>query len=148
MKKQFPMQKVLEFREKELDREQAKLRELINQEKMMLLQMSEIVEEIKAKRLEQENDVALGKFEFTDLYNKYIASREKDLDYIKLNHNKLLKSIEAQKEVMKKALSNVKIMEKLKEKHLLNYAKYLAKQEEMQIDEINITKANTKDNSF
>ncbi len=31
-------------------------------------------------------------------------------------------------------------MEKLKEKHLLDYAEYVKKQEMMQIDEINITR--------
>ena len=79
-------------------------------------------------------------FDFTDLYNKYIALRENDLEYIKKKKDEMRASIESQKQVIKKALSDVKIMEKLKEKHLAEYAAYVLKQEELQIDEINITK--------
>ncbi len=141
MKKEFKLEKVLEFRIKELDKEKAKLRELTAQDNMMVQQMYEIIEEIKSKRVEQENEVSEGNFNFTELYNKYITTRENDLEFIRKKRDEVLKLIEKQKEVMKKALSNVKIMEKLKEKHLLEYAKYMSKLEELQIDEINITKA-------
>lgn len=141
MKKEFKLEKVLEFRIKELDKEKAKLRELTAQDNMMVQQMYEIIEEIKSKRVEQENEVSEGNFNFTELYNKYITTRENDLEFIRKKRDDVLKLIEKQKEVMKKALSNVKIMEKLKEKHLLEYAKYMSKLEELQIDEINITKA-------
>lgn len=141
MKKEFKLEKVLEFRIKELDKEKAKLRELTAQDNMMVQQMYEIIEEIKSKRVEQENEVSEGNFNFTELYNKYISTRENDLEFIRKKRDEILKLIEKQKEVMKKALSNVKIMEKLKEKHLLEYAKYMSKLEELQIDEINITKA-------
>lgn len=141
MKKEFKLEKVLEFRIKELDKEKAKLRELTAQDNMMVQQMYEIIEEIKSKRVEQENEVSEGNFNFTELYNKYISTRENDLEFIRKKRDEVLKLIEKQKEVMKKALSNVKIMEKLKEKHLLEYAKYMSKLEELQIDEINITKA-------
>lgn len=141
MKKEFKLEKVLEFRIKELDKEKAKLRELTAQDNMMVQQMYEIIEEIKSKRVEQENEVSEGNFNFTELYNKYITTRENDLEFVRKKRDEVLKLIEKQKEVMKKALSNVKIMEKLKEKHLLEYAKYMSKLEELQIDEINITKA-------
>ena len=140
MKKQFHLEKVLDFRKRTLDREKAKLRDLVHQERLMLEQMAEIIEEIKNKRGEQDADAALGHFDFTDLYNKYIALRENDLEYIKKKKDEMRASIESQKQVIKKALSDVKIMEKLKEKHLAEYAAYVLKQEELQIDEINITK--------
>ncbi len=145
MKKEFKLEKVLEFRIKELDKEKAKLRELTAQDNMMVQQMYEIIEEIKGKRVEQENEVSSGNFSFTELYNKYITTRENDLEFIRKKRDEVLKLIEKQKEVMKKALSNVKIMEKLKEKHLLEYAKYMSKLEELQIDEINITKAKSRE---
>lgn len=145
MKKQFKLEKVLEFRVKELDREKAKLRELTHQDNMMVQQMYEIVEEIKSKQNEQQQEISSGNFSFAEMYNKYIKTRENDLNFIKSKRDEVLKAIENQKEVMKKALSNVKIMEKLKEKHLLEYAKYMSKQEELQIDEINITKGKVSD---
>lgn len=140
MKKQFRLEKVLDFRNRTLESEKAKLGELANQERMMMSRMAEIAGEISDKRAEQAAEAAEGRFDFTDLYNKYIAVRENDLEYIKKKRDEVLSKIEAQKKVLKNVLSDVKIMEKLKEKHMLDYARYALKQEEMQIDEINITK--------
>ena len=140
MKKQFRLEKVLDFRQRTLDREKAKLGDLQNQERIILEEMNIIAEEIKIKRSEQESEAALGNFEFTDLYNKYIALREKDFENASKKRDEVRRSVEAQKRVVKKALSDTKIMEKLKENHLAEYEKYILKQEELQIDEINITK--------
>jgi len=50
------------------------------------------------------------------------------------------KDIEKQKSVVINAMNDVKIMEKLKEKHNLNYLAYLKKEEMKLIDELVITR--------
>ena len=111
MTKKFKMEKVLELREKALEKEKIKLSELIK-----------IEEEIRA------------------MYTKYIKVREKDLIECETRRRQAEQNILNQKEVLRKALNDVKVMEKLKEKHLQAYQEYVKKQEEMQIDEINITR--------
>ncbi len=102
--------------------------------------MSAVMEDIKAKNIELEQDRAKGIFDFIEMYNKYIAVRQDDLALCEAKVQAAVRETAKQKEVLKKALNDVKIMEKLKEKHLLDYAEYVKKQEMMQIDEINITR--------
>lgn len=140
MKKQFRLEKVLDFRNRVLEREKAKLGELAGEERVISGQIAEITGEISNKIAEQEADAAAGRFDFASLYNKYIAVRENDLKSAKKKREVVLSKIETQKKVLQNALNDLKIMEKLKEKHLRDYAEYVLKQEALQIDEINITK--------
>ncbi len=120
--------------------------------------MSAVMEDIKAKNIELEQDRAKGIFDFIEMYNKYIAVRQDDLALCEAKVQAAVRETAKQKEVLKKAepgkikrqnifkqhkaeSQNIgKAMEKLKEKHLLDYAEYVKKQEMMQIDEINITR--------
>lgn len=140
MNKKFKLEKVLELREKALEREKIKLSELQLKEKQAYEEMNAVMEDIKAKNSEMEQDRAKGLFDFVEMYNKYIALRQNDLLLCETKVQMAAKEVAKQKEVLKKSLNDVKVMEKLKAKHMLDYAEYVKKQEMMQIDEINITR--------
>lgn len=140
MKKAFKLEKVLDFRMRKLDAEKAKLRELLERERRALERMAETVKLIKDKENEMDEDSRKGIFDFSSLYIKFIALKEEELQGLEAVRSDLAKHIDAQKIVLSKSLNDVKIMEKLKEKHLLSYAEYLKKLEEHNIDEINITR--------
>lgn len=140
MTKKFKMEKVLELREKALEKEKIKLSELIKIEEEIRAERQVIADDINQKSAELEEDRQNNRFDFIDMYNKYIKLRQKDLIECETRRRQAEQNIINQKEVLRKALNDVKVMEKLKEKHLQAYQKYVKKQEEMQIDEINITR--------
>ena len=140
MTKKFKMEKVLELREKALEKEKIKLSELIKIEKEIRAERQVIADDINQKSAELEEDRQNNRFDFIDMYNKYIKLRQKDLIECETRRRQAEQNIINQKEVLRKALNDVKVMEKLKEKHLQAYQEYVKKQEEMQIDEINITR--------
>lgn len=140
MTKKFKMEKVLELREKALEKEKIKLSELIKIEEDIRAERQVIADDINQKSAELEEDRQNNRFDFIDMYNKYIKLRQKDLIECETRRKQAEQNIINQKEVLRKALNDVKVMEKLKEKHLQAYQEYVKKQEEMQIDEINITR--------
>lgn len=140
MTKKFKMEKVLELREKALEKEKIKLSELIKIEEDIRAERQVIADDINQKAAELEEDRQNNRFDFIDMYNKYIKLRQKDLIECETRRKQAEQNIINQKEVLRKALNDVKVMEKLKEKHLQAYQEYVKKQEEMQIDEINITR--------
>ena len=140
MTKKFKMEKVLELREKALEKEKIKLSELIKIEEEIRAERQVIADDINQKSAELEEDRQNNRFDFIDMYNKYIKLRQKDLIECETKRRQAEQNIINQKEVLRKALNDVKVMEKLKEKHLQAYQEYVKKQEEMQIDEINITR--------
>ncbi len=140
MTKKFKMEKVLELREKALEKEKIKLSELIKIEEEIRAERQVIADDIDQKSAELEEDRQNNRFDFIDMYNKYIKLRQKDLIECETRRKQAEQNIINQKEVLRKALNDVKVMEKLKEKHLQAYQEYVKKQEEMQIDEINITR--------
>lgn len=140
MTKKFKMEKVLELREKALEKEKIKLSELITIEEEIRAERQVIADDINQKSAELEEDRQNNRFDFIDMYNKYIKLRQKDLIECETRRKQAEQNIINQKEVLRKALNDVKVMEKLKEKHLQAYKEYVKKQEEMQIDEINITR--------
>ncbi len=145
MNKKFKLEKVLELREKALEREKIKLSELQLKEKQAYEEMNAVMEDIKTKNSEMEQDRAKGLFDFIEMYNKYISVRQNDLLLCEAKVQMAAKEVAKQKEVLKKSLNDVKVMEKLKAKHLLDYAEYVKKQEMMQIDEINITRGHKEE---
>lgn len=140
MTKKFKMEKVLELREKALEKEKIKLSELIKIEEDIRAERQVIADDINQKSAELEDDRQNNRFDFIDMYNKYIKIRQNDLIECETRRRQAEQNIINQKEVLRKALNDVKVMEKLKEKHLQAYQEYVKKQEEMQIDEINITR--------
>lgn len=140
MTKKFKMEKVLELREKALEKEKIKLSELIKIEEDIRAERQVIADDINKNSDELEEERRNGRFEFVEMYTKYIKVREKDLIECETRRKQAEQNIINQKEVLRKTLNDVKVMEKLKEKHLQAYQEYVKKQEEMQIDEINITR--------
>lgn len=145
MNKKFKLEKVLELREKTLEREKIKLADLQLKEKQARDEMDAVIEDIKEKNNEMEQDKAKGLFDFIGMYNKYISVRQNDLEVCRARLQSCMNEVAKQKEVLKKSLNDLKVMEKLKAKHLLDYAEYIKKQENMQIDEINITRGYNKE---
>lgn len=145
MNKKFKLEKVLELREKALEREKIKLSDLQLKEKQVYEERNAVMEDIKAKNSEMEQDRAKGLFDFIEMYNKYIAVRQNDLAVCEAKLQAASNEVAKQKEVLKKSLNDLKVMEKLKAKHLLDYAEYVKKQEMMQIDEINITRGHKEE---
>ena len=140
MTKKFKMEKVLELREKALEKEKIKLSELIKIEEDIRAERQAIADDINKNANDLEEERKNNRFEFVEMYTKYIKVREKDLIECETRRRQAEQNIINQKEVLRKALNDVKVMEKLKEKHLQAYQEYVKKQEEMQIDEINITR--------
>ena len=140
MTKKFKMEKVLELKEKALEKEKIKLSELIKIEEDIRAERQAIDDDINKNANDLEEERKNNRFEFIDMYTKYIKVREKDLIECETRRRQAEQNILNQKEVLRKALNDVKVMEKLKEKHLQAYQEYVKKQEEMQIDEINITR--------
>ena len=143
MNKKFKLEKVLELREKALEREKIKLADLQQKEKDAQEEINIVIEDIKSKNEEMEQDRANGHFDFIEMYNKYIAVRQNDLALCQAKLQAAVQEVNKQKEVLKKSLNDLKVMEKLKAKHLLDYAEYVKKQENMQIDEINISRGHS-----
>lgn len=143
MNKKFKLEKVLELREKALEREKIKLADLQQKEKEAREEINIVIKDIKSKNDEMEQDRAKGLFDFIEMYNKYIAVRQNDLAVCEAKLQAAVQEVNKQKEVLKKSLNDLKVMEKLKAKHLLDYAEYVKKQENMQIDEINISRGHS-----
>ena len=142
MEKKFKLEKILEFREKALEREKIKLADLSRKDVELAEEMNAIADDIKQKTIEMENEKANGHFDFINMFNKFIGYRQNDFLQVAQQREVLNIEIAKQKEVLRNALNDVKVMEKLKAKHLLDYANFVKKQEENQIDEINITRQN------
>ncbi len=145
MNKKFKMEKVLEIREKALEREKIKLAELQQIEADIRAELQVIAQEINKSADEMEQDKAQGRFEFVEMFTKFIKIKQQELIECETRRQAAEQNIVKQKEVLRKALNDVKVMEKLKEKHLIEYQAYVKKQEDMQIDEINISRGFKED---
>lgn len=145
MNKKFKMEKVLEIREKALEREKIKLAELQQIEADIRAELQVIAQEINKSADEMEQDKAQGRFEFVEMFTKFIKIKQQELIECETRRQAAEQNIVKQKELLRKALNDVKVMEKLKEKHLIEYQAYVKKQEDMQIDEINISRGFKED---
>ena len=74
MNKKFKLEKVLELREKALEREKIKLADLQQKEKEAREEINIVIEDIKSKNDEMEQDRAKGHFDFIEMYNKCIEA--------------------------------------------------------------------------
>ena len=79
MTKKFKMEKVLELREKALEKEKIKLSELIKIEEDIRAERQAIDDDINKNANDLEEERKNNRFEFIDMYTKYIKVREKDL---------------------------------------------------------------------
>ena len=77
MNKKFKLEKVLELRERALEREKIKLADLQQKEKDAQEEINIVIEDIKSKNEEMEQDRANGHFDFIEMYNKCIEAIDK-----------------------------------------------------------------------
>lgn len=140
MNRNFKLQKVLEFRERKLDIEKKKLESIDVKFKETNLNIKNIASEIENKHNELKNFVDACDFKFIKMYEMYIVKMENRLLELKKLRKKLEMELEKQKKIVFNALNDVKIMEKLKEKHINNYIMYLNKEEMKMLDELVVTR--------
>ena len=103
------MEKVLELREKALEKEKIKLSELIKIEEDIRAERQVIADDINKNSDELEEERRNGRFEFVEMYTKYIKVREKDLIECETRRKQAEQNIINQKEVLRKALNDVKV---------------------------------------
>lgn len=137
MQRAFRLQKVLNYRQLVLEREKAKLAELMQKESQFLRQIQSINELIKDKNRElvKESD-----FQVQDMYRKYIVLLERARNQVQkalLEHRKALAQ---QKDVAVGAYKDKTIMDKLNDRHQKEYQKYIDRKEALEIDDIVITR--------
>ncbi|MBZ4672359.1 MAG: flagellar protein FliJ [Deferribacteraceae bacterium] len=141
MKKDFKLQKVLEYRERKLELEKKKLTELQNKLKEANFGIEKILSDINKNMIEMKD---ARNFQFIKMYELYIEKLEKELEELKGLKKRLESDIEKQKKSVVNAMNDVKVMEKLKDKHIKNYLMYLNKEEMKMIDELVVTRFNNE----
>lgn len=147
MEKKFRLQKVLEFRERKLEQEKIKLAEMYSQKKEYQLRKKLIIEDMDRTIQDLYKLKSKGKFHYLLMYENYIEKLKQMLQTVEKMIDRLQKKIDVQQGVVTEALSELKIMEKLKEKHVQNYMMYLKKEEMKFIDDLVISRYNgNKDN--
>ncbi|MBZ4643745.1 MAG: flagellar protein FliJ [Deferribacteres bacterium] len=144
MKKDFKLQKVLEFRERKLEIEKKKLTELQNKLKEINYNIEKTVADINKNRQELSGKSSGADFKFVRMYELYIEKLESELVSFKELKKKIEADIELQKKNVVNAMNDVKVIEKLKEKHVKNYIMYLNKEEMKMIDELVVTRFNNE----
>lgn len=147
MEKKFRLQKVLEFRERKLEQEKIKLAEMYNQKKEYQLRKKLIIEDIDKTTEDLYKLKSEGKFYYLLMYENYIEKLKQMLQTVDKMIDKLQKNIDVQQGVVTEALSELKIMEKLKEKHVQNYMMYLKKEEMKFLDDLVISRYNGKNDN-
>jgi len=137
MKKNFRLQKVLEYRERIVEIEKNKLAELSGKLENVKNRIQNTEDEI----VKQVEDKESAETAFKTMYDKYIAK----LTHEKSELNKLRKQLELNIEIQKKkvmeAMDRQKMMQKLKDRHVENYRMYLNKEEMKMIDELAVTRS-------
>ncbi|MGA1847101.1 flagellar export protein FliJ [Deferribacter abyssi] len=141
MKSAFPLQKVLEHRKRiyeiklqELERLRSELSNLENERKLLVAEYERLNQEI----MSLDNEMILMK----PLYDKYKDRVKKAIENVEDRIAKKRIEIEGKKKEVVDALNDKKIMEKLKEKHIIDYREFLKKEELKLIDELVITRFN------
>ncbi|MGE4267389.1 MAG: flagellar export protein FliJ [Deferribacterales bacterium] len=137
MKKQFRLQKVLEYRERIVDVEKGKLsvlntRLLENRNAIMATQ-----KEIDLKI--EESDTAPAAMML--LFDKYIKKLNDQKAQLIKTRKQLETAVEIQKKKVMESIERHKIMEKLKEKHIEDFKAYLNKEEMKLIDELAVSRS-------
>lgn len=141
MKKDFKLQKVLEYRERKFELEKKKLTEFQNKLKEANYGIEKVLSDINKNMIDMKDT---KNFQFLKMYELYIEKLEKELEELKGLKKKLESDIEKQKKSVINAMNDVKVMEKLKDKHIKNYLMYLNKEEMKMIDELAVTRFNNE----
>lgn len=141
MNAKFKLEKVLEHRERVYELEKNKLGEFQNKLKTLTVQLENMFETEKQKNAEKEEAKLKGQLQFVRMYDEYILKLE--------GHRKTMERmvydarivVERQKKKTVQAMNNHKILIKLKEKHVKDYAAYLDKEEMKMIDELIVSRS-------
>lgn len=142
MKKQFRLQKVLEYRERIVEIEKNKLAEINAKLANTRAKIKETEEEIGRQFVELESAENI----FKTMYDKYIKKLTADKSTLNRLRKQLELNVELQKKKVMDAINRHKVMLKLKEKHVENYRAYLDKEEMKMIDELAVTRSARNEN--
>lgn len=140
MKKDFKLQKVLEFRERKCEINKKKLTELLSKKSDLDAKIQSVLDDIKKNQTERDAKKMVFDFNVLRMYELYIEKLEKKIKELYQLRNTVLVEIEKQKKLVVDSINDVKVMEKLKENHIKNYLMYLNKQELKLIDEMVISR--------
>lgn len=140
MKKDFKLQKVLEFRERKCEINKKKLTELLSKKSDLDAKIQSVLDDIEKNQTERDAKKMVFDFNVLRMYELYIEKLEKKLKELYQLRNAALIEIEKQKKLVVDSINDVKVMEKLKENHIKNYLMYLNKQELKLIDEMVISR--------
>lgn len=137
MKKQFRLQKVLEYRERIVEIEKGKLSalntKLLENRNAIMATQKEIDSKV------EESDSAPAAMML--LYDKYIKKLNDNKASLIKTRKQLETAVEIQKKKVLDAIERHKVMEKLKEKHIENFRAYLNKEEMKLIDELAVSRS-------
>ncbi len=147
MEKKFRLQKVLEFRERRLEQEKIKLAEMYDKKKEYQQKKKLIIEDIDKTTKDLYRLKSKGEFQYLLMYENFIDKCKQMLQSAEEMINKLQENIDVQQGVVTEALNELKIMEKLKEKHAQNYMMYIKKEEMKFIDELVTSRYNGGNNN-
>jgi flagellar FliJ protein len=140
MNRKFKLQKVLEYRDLMLEREKSRLGAMQRQEQLILDEIRTVTLEIKKQGEELALANAASEFQFIPMYEKYIASleRKRRQTQEKLRLHRI--EMDKQKQETVGAYRRKKIMDRLKEKHIVAYAAYTDKEEAKSTEDIVLTR--------
>lgn len=141
MKREFRLQKILEYRARIVDIEKAKLSELhtrLLENKNSIMSVQHEIELKVGERETAENRMLV-------MYDAYIKKlNEKKANLLKAK-KQIEMTIEMQKKKVMDAIERHKVMEKLKERHVENLRAYLNKEEMKLIDELAVSRSGRND---
>ena len=142
MKKNFRLQKVLEYRERIVDLEKNKLAEMNKKLTEMRQKLTELEEDI----VKQVDGRETADSRFRSMYDKYIAKLNGQKNALVKQKRQLELNIEIQKKKVLDAINRHKVIAKLKEKHVENFQTFLNKEEMKLIDELAVTRSARNEN--
>ena len=145
VKREFSLEKVLRVREVFLDKERNHLSRLNMNMRTLEEKLSSVNKMIEIKNVEMNNLINEGQFGINDIYNKYINVLHNDANNVNVDIASVAKLIDLQQLKINKAYQDLKVMEKLKEKHKIEYQTYIMAKEARENDELNILRKGVGD---
>lgn len=142
MRKNFRLQKVLEYRERIVDLEKNKLAELNAKLEGTKMKIKNLEQEITKQIDEKQTAENI----FRAMYDKYITKLTTQKNSMVKQKRQFELNIEIQKKKVMDAIERHKIMLKLKEKHVENLRQFLNKEEMKLIDELAVTRSSRNEN--
>lgn len=146
MKKDFKLQKILEYRGNILELEKKKLAQFQQKLRDLEVRKEGFISQLDEKNLELEKIKEKCDFKFVKMYEDFIVKLRFMLMQIDNMIVKAKMDYENQKKKVIDALNDKKVMEKLKDKHIKNYRLYLNKEEMKIVDDLVVSRFNRGEN--